>query len=153
MHQLELPFRTHRPPPGRSTLAGMARSPERPPENFPSRNETLPPRRLQVLSLYVTGNSREEIAEQLGLSPHTVRNHIRLVYDQLGVSNRIEALRWILEQPNLQPDLLKLRSSGKRRERTQRRRDQDGRPGSVEDFLEEAIDFFRQEAIENPVDL
>ncbi len=68
--------------------------------------KSLPPRRRQVLSLYLRGQTRKEIARGLGVSPHTVRNHIRLIYEEYGFSNRIEALRWALQQPLLAHQLL-----------------------------------------------
>ena len=113
---------------------------------------TIPPRRQQVLSLYVSGYSREQIGEQMGLSPHTVRNHIRLVYDQLGVSNRIEALRWALTQPDMSHEVL-YQLFGSRAEDRERSRSNTGRqPESLKQNIDEAITFFQRKAIESPIE-
>jgi DNA-binding NarL/FixJ family response regulator len=42
-------------------------------------------RQRQILSLLVRGMSRREIAEELELSPHTVRTHIRDMFATVGV--------------------------------------------------------------------
>jgi DNA-binding NarL/FixJ family response regulator len=46
---------------------------------------------LAVLKLLVDGLSVAEIAEAMGLSPHTVRSYLRQIYRRLGVSSRAEA--------------------------------------------------------------
>lgn len=48
-----------------------------------------------VLSHLAVGFSREKIAEDLSISPHTVKTHIRNIYRKLGVSSRFEAIRWL----------------------------------------------------------
>jgi DNA-binding NarL/FixJ family response regulator len=45
-----------------------------------------------VLRLLERGRSTEQIAEELGLSRQTVRNHIRRLLHALGVSSRLEAV-------------------------------------------------------------
>lgn len=52
----------------------------------------LSARELQVLQLVARGHSVEEIAEELGLSHHTVRNHIRNITNKLGVHSKLEAV-------------------------------------------------------------
>ena len=47
-------------------------------------------RELEVLLLVSQGKSNREIAEVLGLSDKTVRNHVSNLLDKLGLSNRIE---------------------------------------------------------------
>jgi len=54
----------------------------------PRHGKPLPPRLRQVLDALVRGNDSETIAEQLGISPHTVRDHIKRLYAELHVSNR-----------------------------------------------------------------
>jgi DNA-binding CsgD family transcriptional regulator len=51
----------------------------------------LRPREATVLELYAGGSSVAEIAEQLFISPHTVRTHIKLAFRRLGVHSREEA--------------------------------------------------------------
>jgi DNA-binding NarL/FixJ family response regulator len=38
------------------------------------------------------GRSNRDIAEQLVISEKTVKNHIRAIYDKLGVASRAEAM-------------------------------------------------------------
>lgn len=45
---------------------------------------------LPVLRLWYNGESIDEIATQLHLSPHTVNNHIRHAYQRLGIHTRGE---------------------------------------------------------------
>jgi two-component system, NarL family, nitrate/nitrite response regulator NarL len=52
----------------------------------------LTPRELEVLRLLDTGAATDAIAEQLFLSLHTVRNHIRHITEKLGAHSRLEAL-------------------------------------------------------------
>ena len=52
---------------------------------------TLSPRQLDVLRLLVRGRSTKEIADELNLSPETVRNHIRRLLSELGARTRLEA--------------------------------------------------------------
>ena len=47
-------------------------------------------RELEVLLLVSQGKSNREIAEVLGLSDKTVRNHVSNLLDKLGLGNRIE---------------------------------------------------------------
>jgi len=52
----------------------------------------LTPRQAEVLRLLERGRSTAQIAEELGLSPQTVRNHIRRMLHALGASSRLEAV-------------------------------------------------------------
>ena len=52
----------------------------------------LTPRHVDVLELVAQGYSNEEIAQQLGLRPNTVKFHISEIFRRLGVRNRIEAI-------------------------------------------------------------
>ena len=52
----------------------------------------LTPRQAEVLRLLERGRSTAQIAEELGLSPQTVRNHVRRLLDALGASSRLEAV-------------------------------------------------------------
>jgi DNA-binding CsgD family transcriptional regulator len=108
----------------------------------------LPPRRGQVLSLYLRGQTRKEIAHGLGVSPHTVRNHIRLVYEEYGFSNRIEALRWALQQPLLAHELLTRRKDETAIHSDHRQRIEDREPISIESAIAEAIMYFQNKVTE-----
>jgi DNA-binding CsgD family transcriptional regulator len=50
----------------------------------------LPPRAREVCRRIVRGESTDEIAHALSLSPHTVRHYLRTIYTEFGVKNRAE---------------------------------------------------------------
>ena len=52
----------------------------------------LSPRQQAILTLMKSGMSNGEIADMLFLSPNTIKTHVRLMYDTLNVSSRIECL-------------------------------------------------------------
>lgn len=52
----------------------------------------LSPREGQVLAQLASGRSAEGIAEVLGISPHTVRAHVRRIHEKLQVSSRDEVV-------------------------------------------------------------
>jgi DNA-binding NarL/FixJ family response regulator len=47
-------------------------------------------RELEVLALLLEGWRNRDIAERLGLSPNTVKNHVYNVYQKTGAANRVE---------------------------------------------------------------
>ena len=49
-------------------------------------------RQLQILFLCAEGYGNKEIAEKLGLSTFSVKNHLSIIYDTLGVRTRTEAV-------------------------------------------------------------
>jgi len=51
---------------------------------------SLTPREREVLAALARGASTAEIAAELFLSAHTVRDHIKTVFEKLGVSSRSE---------------------------------------------------------------
>jgi PAS domain S-box-containing protein len=52
----------------------------------------LTPRQLEVLRLLEQGHSTKQIAQELHLSPDTVKNHVRHLLSALGVHSRLEAV-------------------------------------------------------------
>lgn len=52
----------------------------------------LTPREKTVLRLLVQGLSTKEMAQELGLSPDTVKDHLERLYGKLSARNRVEAL-------------------------------------------------------------
>jgi DNA-binding NarL/FixJ family response regulator len=50
-------------------------------------------REREVLDLIAAGSTNREIAEQLYLSPHTVKEHTSALYRKLGARNRAEAVQ------------------------------------------------------------
>jgi DNA-binding NarL/FixJ family response regulator len=58
----------------------------------------LSKRELQVVQCLVQGLSNREIADQMGLSQHTIKNYLFRIFDKLGVSSRTELLFMTLNQ-------------------------------------------------------
>jgi two-component system nitrate/nitrite response regulator NarL len=59
----------------------------------PSRaTPALSPRLREVLSLVADGRTTAEIAETLGISPHTVKNYLERIYERLGARDRVQAV-------------------------------------------------------------
>jgi two-component system nitrate/nitrite response regulator NarL len=54
--------------------------------------EVLTPRERDVLMCLARGNSPGEIANELGVSTHTVRTHTNKIFAKLGVHSRLEAV-------------------------------------------------------------
>jgi DNA-binding NarL/FixJ family response regulator len=59
---------------------------------------TLSSREIQIVDSLANGATAKEIARDLVLSFHTIRTHIRNIYDKLGVCNRVELMRWAAVQ-------------------------------------------------------
>ena len=66
------------------------------PEEAP--NYHLTPREKEVLELVAKGLLYKEIAEQLGISFHTVRQHIGKIYEKLHVASLTEAVAKAINQ-------------------------------------------------------
>lgn len=74
-------------------------------EAFKSRGEAkdvqngqISDREQEVLALLVQGSNYKQIAEKLFISPETVRNHIRNIYEKLHVHSRSEAVAKAIRQ-------------------------------------------------------
>lgn len=65
-----------------------------PSHELPQLSETtrLTPRQMTVLRQLGAGKSTRDIAESLGISTETVRNHVRGLTARLGVNSRLEAV-------------------------------------------------------------
>jgi DNA-binding NarL/FixJ family response regulator len=57
----------------------------------------LTAREVEVLRLVAEGLTDAQVAERLVLSPRTVSQHLRSVYNKLGVSSRAAATRFAIE--------------------------------------------------------
>jgi two-component system NarL family response regulator len=51
----------------------------------------LSPREHEVLELIVRGRSNKEIGSDLGVAENTVKNHVKVVLEKLGVQDRVQA--------------------------------------------------------------
>jgi DNA-binding NarL/FixJ family response regulator len=47
-------------------------------------------REEEVANMVVEGLTNQEIAGKLGVSAHTVKNHLFRIYEKLGISSRME---------------------------------------------------------------
>ena len=65
----------------------------------------LTPRQVEVLRLLEQGRSTKQIAQELHLSPDTVKNHVRHLLRALGVHSRLEAIAAVRRgwNPEAQP--------------------------------------------------
>ena len=71
--------------------ARMAGQSARPPAT--TDDPDLTPRELEVLNLIATGASNQEIADQLSISLHTAKSHVRNILSKLHAMNRRHAAR------------------------------------------------------------
>jgi DNA-binding NarL/FixJ family response regulator len=56
-------------------------------------NRQLSQREIEILGLVAEGMLYKEIGARLGISPHTVHNHVKNIYEKLHAANREEAVR------------------------------------------------------------
>jgi DNA-binding NarL/FixJ family response regulator len=54
----------------------------------PSKREQL------VIELVAQGLKNREVADAIGTTEHVVKNYLRVIYDKLGVWNRVELALW-----------------------------------------------------------
>ena len=52
------------------------------------------PRQQQVIELVAQGLKNSEVADVIGTTEHVVKNHLRMIYDKLGLWNRVELALW-----------------------------------------------------------
>jgi two-component system nitrate/nitrite response regulator NarL len=76
----------------------------------------LSEREVQVVRYLAEGLTNREIAEQLKLSPHTIKNYLFRIFDKLGVSSRIELLFMTLSQTDALHPSMRSFHGGKDRE-------------------------------------
>lgn len=61
-------------------------------QKIPVEENPLSPKENRIIRYIEEGLTYSIIAERLGISPHTVHNHIKNIYSKLHAGNRIEAL-------------------------------------------------------------
>ena len=55
--------------------------------------KSLTPREREVFTLIATGYDNAQIAEELHMAEHTVRNHVSTIYSKLGVQDRFQIIQ------------------------------------------------------------
>jgi len=66
-------------------------------ETLKTEPSLLTAREIEILTLIATGNKNEQIADQLCISPHTVRTHIYNIFKKINVPNRLQAALWAVK--------------------------------------------------------
>jgi|SRR5580693_4298339 DNA-binding NarL/FixJ family response regulator len=51
-------------------------------------------RERRVIELVASGLKNREVAEAIGTTVHGVKNYLRVIYDKLGLWNRVELALW-----------------------------------------------------------
>ena len=73
--------------------------------NGEGKTPKLTRREESVVRLVVQGMVNREIAEQLRLSEHTIKNYLFRIFDKLGVSNRVELALYAVARLHLDDDV------------------------------------------------
>lgn len=74
--------------------------------DWPGKAFGLSPREAEVLALITQGLSNKEIAERAYLSINTVKSYVRSAYRKIGVTSRLHAVIWGLDN-GFKPDTLR----------------------------------------------
>jgi DNA-binding NarL/FixJ family response regulator len=62
-------------------------------------------REQRVIQLVAQGMKNREVAQAIGTTEHVVKNYLRVIYDKLGLWNRVELALWY-ESRRIQPALM-----------------------------------------------
>ena len=86
------------PPSSRSGDRTLAAKPSGPSRDIlqsltAEQRRAISPREREVLELLVAGHHVAEIASELFISPHTVRNHLKALYRKFDVHSQLELIR------------------------------------------------------------
>ena len=79
----------------RKALSKRIMDPERSNSASVEAANILTSREKEILVRVASGASNEEIAEDLCISPHTVRTHIYNIYKKINTSNRLQTVLWV----------------------------------------------------------
>ena len=64
-----------------------------------SRGEELLTKREQgLVPLVASGLTNREISTRLGVSEHTIKNHLFRIYEKLGISSRVELILYAVSE-------------------------------------------------------
>lgn len=62
-------------------------------------------REQRVIQLVAQGLKNREVAREIGTTEHVVKNYLRVIYDKLGLWNRVELALWY-ESRRTEPALM-----------------------------------------------
>lgn len=79
-------------------VAQLAQELESSPVSLPRPADTLTRREKTIISYLIQGWRNREIADHLSISEQTVKNHLRAIYDKVGVSDRLELVLYVIYQ-------------------------------------------------------
>lgn len=51
-------------------------------------------REYRIIELVALGLKNREVADAIGTTEHVVKNYLRVIYDKLGLWNRVELALW-----------------------------------------------------------
>lgn len=57
-------------------------------------DQSLSEREIELLQVLAVGASNEVIANQMGISPHTVKSHLYNIFHKINAENRLQAVLW-----------------------------------------------------------
>ena len=68
-------------------------------------------RENRVIELVAQGLKNRDVADAIGTTEHVVKNYLRVIYDKLGLWNRVELALWYESRRN-EPELPGTRVTG-----------------------------------------
>ena len=87
----------------RSLVARFLATPEEAPPHDPARLAALTPREREMVALVATGASNQEIADEMFLSPFTVRAHVQRAMTKLDARDRAQLVVFAYRSGLAQP--------------------------------------------------
>ena len=69
-------------------------------------NRILTEREYRVIALVAAGLKNKEVADMIGTTEYVIKNYVRVIYDKLGLWNRVELALWYESKRNPGPVLL-----------------------------------------------
>jgi DNA-binding NarL/FixJ family response regulator len=88
----------HKPAPVRAPVAALIRAPMFPHRSPMRPADTLTRREKSVIACLMQGFPNREIARCLSIAEQTVKNHLRSIFDKVGVSDRLELVLYAIHQ-------------------------------------------------------
>ncbi|GMK41817.1 DNA-binding response regulator [Paenibacillus sp. CCS19] len=83
---------------GRASASPLGGSPKPEPRTTAPSATPLTEREKEILERVAYGDSNREIAATLGISEHTVKNHLKNILQKLHLDNRVQLARYAIQQ-------------------------------------------------------